>query len=203
MVSVLQKVSAPPAVKARPIVNEPVNLNFLLERIAEGDKTALKTLYNLTMPRLSAVLVRMVRRQEVADELLQDVFVTVWSKASQFDVRRGSAEVWLFSIARRKAIDRLRISRREVLGLEDDIATLEPHSDIYFTGTDIETTLAVKHCIADLTPEVKKAMQLCYTFGLTHEELAEVMKVPVGTAKSWVRKGVMHLKDCLQSYGRI
>ena len=202
MVSVLQKVSSPP-VNARPAVNEPVNLNFLMERIADGDKSALKTLYTLTMPRLSAMLVRMVRRQEVADELLQDVFVSVWSKATQFDVRRGSAEVWLFSIARRKAIDRLRISRREVLGLEEDIATLEPHSDIHFRGTDIETTLAVQNCIADLTPEVKKAMQLCYTFGLTHEELAEVMKVPVGTAKSWVRKGVLHLKDCLQSYGRI
>ncbi len=202
MVSVLQKVPAPPQ-RARPIVNEPVNLNFLLERIAEGDKASLKALYNLTMPRLSAMLVRMVRRQEVADELLQDVFVTVWSKADQFDVRRGSAEVWLFSVARRKAIDRLRISRREVLGLEEDIATLEPQSDIHFNGTDIETTLAVKHCIAGLTPEVKKAMQLCYTFGLTHEELAEVMNVPVGTAKSWVRKGVLHLKDCLQSYGRV
>lgn len=202
MVGVLQKISAPPQ-KARPIVNEPVNLNFLLERIAEGDRASLKTLYNLTMPRLSAMLVRMVRRQEVADELLQDVFVTVWSKADQFDVRRGSAEAWLFSVARRKAIDRLRISRREVLGLEEDIATLEPQSDIHFLGTDVETTLAVKHCIASLTPEVKKAMQLCYTFGLTHEELAEVMKVPVGTAKSWVRKGVLHLKDCLQSYGRV
>jgi RNA polymerase sigma-70 factor, ECF subfamily len=201
MVAVLQKVTTEP-VRARSVVNEPVNLNFLMERIAGGDKGALKALYKLIAPRLSAVLARMVRRQEVADELLQDVFVTVWSKAGQFDVRRGSAEVWLFSVARRKAIDRLRISRREVLGLEEDIATLEPQSDIHCRGTDMETSLAVKRCIADLTPEVKKAMQLCYTFGLTHEELAEVMKVPVGTAKSWVRKGVMHLKDCLQDYGR-
>lgn len=187
---------------ARLGLSETPNLNALLERVAVGDRSALKALYNQIMPRLYALILRMVRRREVADDLMQDVFVTVWTKAHQFDAQRGSAEVWLYSVARRKAIDRLRISHRETLGLEDDVASFEPPHEIYSGGADYETSLTVKRCIATMTPDIKRAMQLCYTYGLTHEELAEEMQVPVGTAKSWVRKGLMNLKECLKGHGR-
>lgn len=183
-------------------VSEPPNLNTLLERIASRDRVALKTLYTHAMPRLYALLLRMVRRPEVADDLMQDVFVTVWTKAYQFDAGRGSAEVWLYSIARRKAIDRLRLSHREMLGITQDAATFEWPTAVFADEVDRETFLTVQNCLETLTPDIKKAMQLCYTFGLTHEELAAEMRVPVGTAKTWVRKGLLHLKECLKGYGR-
>jgi RNA polymerase sigma-70 factor (ECF subfamily) len=186
-----------------PRVTEPVNLNFLLERIANGDKPALKSLYGLISPRLFAVLLRMVRRREIAEDLLQDVFVTVWRKASQFDSRRGNAEAWLFSVTRRKAIDRLRISHREVIGLSADVATLEPQSDIYAGWSDTESHMAVRKCLTTLKPDVNRALELCYKFGLTHEELAAELKVPVGTAKSWVRRGLAQLKESLDGYERL
>ncbi|MFP1133294.1 RNA polymerase sigma factor [Asticcacaulis sp. W401b] len=190
------------AMAARPPVSDARSLNQLLKRVALRDRAALKLIYDQTMPRLYALLLRMVKRRETADDLMQDVFVTVWTKAHQFDAARGSAEVWLFSIARRRAIDRLRISHREALGLEEDIATLEPTYVWLSETVDIETALTVQRCLATLTPDIKKAMQLCYTYGLTHEELAAEMRVPVGTAKTWVRKGLLHLKECLKGYGR-
>ena len=190
------------ATAPRPRVTEPVNLNFLLERVAEGDKPALKSLYNLISERLFAVLLRMVSRREIAEDLLQDVFVTVWRKASQFDVRRGNAEAWLFSMTRRKAIDRLRVSHRETLGRDDDIASVEPHSDDYGAWHNTEAHMSVRACLKTLRPDVHRALQLCYTYGLTHEELAEEMQVPVGTAKSWVRRGLAQLKESLNGYER-
>ncbi|MDV6331149.1 RNA polymerase sigma factor [Asticcacaulis sp. 201] len=201
MISVLEPaVVSPPKPRVR--VVELVNLNFLLERVANGDKPALKSLYDLISARLFSVLLRMVRRREVAEDLLQDVFVTVWCKAHQFDARRGNAEAWLFSMTRRKAIDRLRISYREVIGLTEDVATLEPQSDIYTGWNDTEVHMAVRHCMMTLKPDVNRALELCYKFGFTHEELAAELKVPVGTAKSWVRRGLAQLKDALDEYER-
>ncbi|WP_443749809.1 RNA polymerase sigma factor [Asticcacaulis solisilvae] len=182
-------------------MSEPASLNMLLERVAEGDKPALKSLYGQVAARLFAVLLRMVNRREVAEDLLQDVFVTVWRKAHQFDARRGSAEAWLFSMTRRKAIDRLRISYREVVGRDEDIAMLEPYSDGYGGWHDTETHMTIRACLKTLRPDVHRALQLCYTYGLTHEELAAEMKVPVGTAKSWVRRGLAQIRDSLNGHG--
>jgi RNA polymerase sigma-70 factor (ECF subfamily) len=201
MVGTLDTLAPPPAAK-RPRVSEPADLNALLESVATGDKPALKTLYNLISARLFAVLLRMVRRRDVAEDLLQDVFLTVWRKAHQFDARRGNAEVWLFSVTRRKAIDRLRISMRETVGLYDDVAITEPQSDVYAGFGDTENYISVRKCLKDLRPDVHRALQLCYVFGLTHEELAEEMQVPVGTAKSWVRRGLAQLKESLSGHER-
>ena len=198
MINAVQDVQSASIARVR--VPEPVNLNFLLERVANSDKAALKSLYGLISARLFAVLLRMVRRREVAEDLLQDVFVTVWRKAHQFDVRRGNAETWLFSVTRRKAIDRLRISQREVLGLLDDVATLEPQYEIISGFGDPESYITVRKCLDSLKPDVNRALQLCYTFGLTHEELAAEMQVPVGTAKSWIRRGLAQLRDALSGY---
>ena len=187
----------PPAAKTvMPQVDtEAVNLNFLIERVAAGDRPALKTLYNLISPRLFAILLRMVRRREVAEDLLQDVFVTIWRKASSFDVTRGNAYAWLFSMTRRKAIDRLRVSFREVLsGDAEDMMSASQHDTRW---NDAEIHITLRRALQDLKPDVRRALQLCYTLGLTHEELAGEMQVPVGTAKSWVRRGLSQLRECL------
>ncbi len=198
MIAALEPVQIAPK-KQVPRVAEPVNLNFLLERIASRDADSLKTLHNLIGPRLFAVLVRMVKRREVAEDLLQDVFVTIWTKAHQFDARRGNAEVWLFSITRRKAIDRLRIATREMVGAEMDVATQERPSAVYPVG-DHESYMSVKRCLTSLKPDIHQALRLCYAFGMTHEELAIEMKVPLGTAKTWVRQGLRQLKEYLTAH---
>ncbi len=173
------------------------DLDRLLTSIAAGDRQALKSLYGAIAPRLFAILVRMVRRREVAEDLLQDTFVTIWKKAHQFDSRRGNARAWLFSMTRRKAIDRLRVANRESLGLEDDVASLEPRDELWAPGVDSETQITLGRAIEALRPEVSRAMKLCYYHGLTHEELADELKVPVGTAKSWIKRGLAQMKICM------
>lgn len=188
-------IERPVAKTVMPADTDVINLNFLIERVAEGDRPALKTLYNLISPRLFAILLRMVRRREVAEDLLQDVFVTIWKKAPSFDVTRGNAYAWLFSMTRRKAIDRLRLSYREVLSGDAEDLVLAGQTDTRWN--DAEIHIALKRALQGLKPDVRRALQLCYTLGLTHEELAGEMQVPVGTAKSWVRRGLAQLKECL------
>ncbi len=104
-------------------------------------------------------------------------------------------------MTRRKAIDRLRISFREVTGRDEDVATIEPYSDGYGDWHDTEIHMTIRTCLKSLKPDVHRALQLCYTYGLTHEELAAEMKVPVGTVKSWVRRGLAQLRESLDGHG--
>lgn len=173
------------------------DLDRLLTAIAVGDRQALKSLYGAIAPRLFAILVRMVRRREVAEDLLQDTFVTIWKKAHQFDSRRGNARAWLFSMTRRKAIDRLRVANRESLGLEGDVASFDSTDELWAPGLDSETQITLGRAIDALRPEVSRAMKLCYYHGLTHEELADELKVPLGTAKSWIKRGLAQMKLCM------
>ena len=173
------------------------DLDRMLAAIAIGDQQALKSLYDALAPRLFAILLRMVRRREVAEDLLQDTFVTIWKKAYQFDSRRGNARAWLFSMTRRKAIDRLRVANRECLGLEGDVASLEFGAEPWAPGMDSETQITLGRAIGGLRPEVSRAMKLCYYHGLTHEELAVELKVPLGTAKSWIKRGLAQMKLCM------
>jgi len=179
-----------------PLHGEP-DLDGFLVSIAMGDRLALKQLYDAIAPRLFAILVRMVKRREVAEDLLQDTFVTVWKKAHQFDSRRGNARAWLFSITRRKAIDRLRVANRESLGLEGDVASLEATDELWAPGLDSETHITLGRALDALRPEVSRAMKLCYYHGLTHEELAYELNVPLGTAKSWIKRGLAQMKQCM------
>ena len=185
---------------ARPrisVSDDEPNLDTLLTAIANGDRQALKNLYDTIAPRLFAILVRMVRRREVAEDLLQDTFVTIWKKAHQFDSRRGNARAWLFSMTRRKAIDRLRVANRECLGVEGDVASLDSTAELWAPGLDSETQITLGRAIDALRPEVSRAMKLCYYHGLTHEELADELKVPLGTAKSWIKRGLAQMKLCM------
>jgi len=173
------------------------DLDHLLEQIADKDRRALKSLYMAMAPSLFAVLVRMVKRREIAEDLLQDTFLTIWNKAYQFDSRRGSAQAWLFSMTRRKAIDRLRTANRECLGIEADHASVEPRVEFWTPLLDSETQITLGRALRSLKPDVNRAMKLCYYYGLTHEELAAEMKVPVGTAKSWIKRGLAQMKLCM------
>lgn len=173
-----------------------LSLNFLIERVSVGDRPALRSLYELIGPRLYGMLLRMVRKPDVAEDLLQDIFVTIWQKAGQFDVTRGNAYAWLFSITRRKAIDKLRISRRELPQADWDMDGDALQSDK--TWLTAETHIALKAGLQTLSPDIRRALHLCYIYGLTHEELAQVMQIPLGTAKTWVRRGLAQLRDCLK-----
>ncbi len=155
-------------------------------------------LYDRVASRLLGGLMRRLGARDVAEDVLQDVFFTVWRKADQFDASRGSAMSWLLTISRRKAIDRIRLVKREPVGLVDDLArTAAPAGPRGLDG-HAELRLSMRRCLGDLPDDLHQTVRLCYDFGLTHAELADVLDIPLGTAKGRVRRSIEQLRRCME-----
>lgn len=166
----------------------------LLLRIADKDADAFRELYDRTAPRQLAIAERLLRRRDLAEEALQDAYVSIWQKAQNFRPGKGSAVGWVSAIVRRRAIDRLRASpwlRRE---------TVMEEWEIPFTRTDsADNRIALKFCLDQLTDTTKRAIGLSYLYGLTHRELSRLLDLPLGTLKSQIRRGFAALKACMES----
>ena len=176
-------------------------LGLLIDRCARRDARALEELYGLVAPRLLACLVRMLRRRELAEDVLQDVFVQIWQRAGQFDAARGQPLAWLVAMTRYRAIDDLRNQRRApaIAGSADE---LELAADDVALDVQIETDQAaelLRRCLEQLTDEQRKCLRLAFWGGHSHEEVASAINSPLGTVKSWIRRGLHSLRQCLQS----
>ena len=173
----------------------------LLARIALRDATALSSLYDLTAGAVYGVCCRILRDPSDAEEVTGDVFLQVWQKTSRFDPGRGAALTWLLTLARSRAIDRLRsrgAARRHETGLDDGDDS--PSSD---PGPEARSSLAqraalVRNALADLPDEQREVLELAYFEGLTHSEIAERLAQPLGTAKSRIRLALAHLRRSLE-----
>jgi RNA polymerase sigma-70 factor (ECF subfamily) len=167
-----------------------------IEACAAGDRAAFRRLYDLSARFVFGVVVTVLGDQGMAEEVTQEVYVTVWKRAGSFDIRKGNPLAWMAAIARNRAIDRLRAERaRGFVSYSDEVPDI--------AGDDMPADLtvdaiAVRRALADLRPEFRDALLLFYFKGYTHSELAGVMNVPVGTAKSWVRRGLAALKETLE-----
>jgi RNA polymerase sigma-70 factor (ECF subfamily) len=180
----------------------------MLARVALGDRTAFAALYKAVSGQLLGVILRIQRDRAQAEDVLQEIFVSIWRAAQGFDAARAQPMTWLTSIARNRAIDSLRRSKTEVatvsaLGDDDDegpnlVDTLP--SDL--SGpmemlSQAAQARAVTHCIGALSAEQQQCVALAYYQGLSHSEVAQHLRQPLGTVKSWVRRALMSLKDCL------
>ena len=180
----------------------------MLARVALGDRAAFAALYKAVSGQLLGVILRIQRDRAQAEDVLQEIFVSIWRAAQGFDAARAQPMTWLTSIARNRAIDSLRRSKAEIatvsaLGGDDDegpnlVDTLP--SDL---GGPVEMlsqaaqARAVSHCIGALSAEQQQCVALAYYQGLSHSEVAQHLRQPLGTVKSWVRRALMSLKDCL------
>jgi RNA polymerase sigma-70 factor, ECF subfamily len=183
-------------------VNEPdgAELEALLSRCAAGDRSALEILYTRVAPILLAVLMRILRRRDAAEDALQDVFVSVWQRARQFDPIRGRALAWLVSMARYRAIDMQRSARAAVA--LSDASALEPQlqSEGPLDGGEMLGTGALLlRCLEQIAAPQRHCLMLAYHEGLTHSEIARAVNEPLGTVKSWVRRSLLALRKCLES----
>ncbi len=176
-------------------VSELEPLNDILIAAAKGDRSSFARLYKLASPMMFAIALRTLRERDLAEEVLQDAFIVIWSKASQFDPDRGQAMAWMITIIRRKAIDTLRAKgRRPKTGASlEDLAEVLPDP----AAGKHPSASALEQCLERLKEQQQQAIRLAYYYGLTHEELADRMKSPLGTTKSWVRRGLMQIKECL------
>lgn len=173
----------------------------LLTAIAQGDGRALARLYDLSSPILYGLLLRMLRRPEWAQEALQDSYLRVWQRAETYSATKGEPIAWLIGVARYRALDILR-ARRPDLPLSD---TLNPARDPAEEVEPGPEDLAVEReglqrllrCLRGLTEVQRKSVLLAYYEGYSHTELAQAMSAPLGTVKAWIRRGLAHLRECL------
>jgi RNA polymerase sigma-70 factor (ECF subfamily) len=180
---------------------DPALLESLLRRCALRDRAAFAELYRVAAPRLLACLVAILRRRDAAEDALQECFVRIWRRADQFDAYRGRAIGWLVSIARYQAIDLVRAGRGTV-ALSDAISdTLDdPAAASEFDRTESSLTdAALQRCLEALPTEQRRSVVLAYSHGLTHDDIARRLTTPLGTVKSWVRRGLQGLRRCMQS----
>ena len=169
----------------------------LLTRIAGGDRAAFVEFYDRHAPRVLGLLVKWVRRRADAEDLLQEVFWQVWSRAGQYDATRSPPEVWLLLIARSRALDHLRI-RRPVAEVEEyEPATCEAPSEGF---ERVEAEGCLRDALQRLPQDQSEAIRLAFLAGLTHSEIAGRLKVPLGTVKTRIRLGMNRLRDILQEH---
>ncbi|AMN40171.1 sigma-70 family RNA polymerase sigma factor [Rhodoplanes sp. Z2-YC6860] len=175
-------------------------LNATLERVAEGDRTALQALYRQTSAKLFGVCLRILRERAEAQDVLQEVYVTVWRRACGYDPARGSAIAWLVTIARNKAIDRIRAtpSRGETLPIEFAGEVCDPSADPYHAMETAEQGQRLSKCLDGLAAQHSDAIRAAFLDGETYETLAHRASVPLGTMKSWIRRSLIKLKACLE-----
>jgi RNA polymerase sigma-70 factor, ECF subfamily len=179
----------------------------LLVAVAGGDRAALGELYRQTSPRLFAVAVRLMRRHDLAEEVLHDAYMRAWARAGSYAPERGSAEAWLVTLVRHTAFDRLRRQGREVpLGDADGTGGGEDGGPAAGAGDDgmVEQLAltadgqALARCLGQLEVEQRRCILLAYWHGYSHEELARLLGRPLGTVKSWVRRSLLRLRTCLE-----
>ena len=172
-----------------------------LVRTGIGDRSALRIVYQDTSAKLFGVLLRILNDRSEAEDVLQDVYVTVWRRAALFDPARASPITWLVAIARNRAIDRLRTytARRRTAPIEeaDDVADAAPGALDTVVRTEQQARLGT--CLGELEAKTANAIRLAFYDGATYEELAERMSVPLGTMKSWIRRGLLKLRACLEA----
>ncbi|MGH7067888.1 MAG: sigma-70 family RNA polymerase sigma factor [Acetobacteraceae bacterium] len=168
----------------------------LLQRIARGDRAALRRLYDRQSPRLYAIALRITRDQELASDALHDACMQVLKQAGRFDPARGSAEAWLVSLVRYRALDIVRGRRREVLGYEPtDQPSFEPDALDLLATT--EEGARLRACLAALEGDRRRLIILAFVDGLSHADLATRLGLPLGTVKSTIRRGLLKLRECL------
>ena len=166
---------------------ERTELTRLLVRVARKDQSAFAELYKRTSSKLFGVCVRMLRDRSDAEEVLQETWTTVWRRAASFDADKASAITWLVTLARNKAIDRLRQHREQQL---DDPLRLEEVADGGATpAAGAETSQEyqrLQRCLETLEPQQRNAVREAFFTGATYNELATRCTVPLGTMKSWI-----------------
>jgi RNA polymerase sigma-70 factor (ECF subfamily) len=183
---------------ARLVSNLATKLPELMRRTAVGDKSAFADLYQATSAKLFGIALRISGRREIAEEVLQEAFVAIWGRAKDYDPVRGSVMTWLVTIVRHCAIDQLRHqqSRPEGHSAPEEVLT----SFIATGRSDISAELrALQRCLDELDPQPRKAVLLAYLYGLTRDEIAARLKVPVGTVKSSLWRSLERLQRCLGS----
>jgi RNA polymerase sigma-70 factor (ECF subfamily) len=172
-------------------------LTDLLVSVARGERAALRAIYVRQSTRLFGIAVAILRDRTTAADVLQEAFLKVWERARQFDPARGNAEVWLASIVRYAALDVARTRGREVPTDDPNLGDSAVDPDALDALLASESGAKLRDCLGRLDAKNRQGIILAFVHGLSHPEVAARLDQPLGTVKSWIRRGLLSLKECL------
>jgi len=194
--------SVPVALKLKAPVSPTLSsdpLSALIPRIAGGDRAALRQLYQATSAKLFAVCLRILSSRDESEDVLQEVYLTIWRRADRFEAGRASVMTWISTIARNRAIDRLRARGPLALAAQIDdmeIADKSPGAEARLeTAQSVE---ALNACLSQLDARTQGVIRTAFFEGVTYEAIALRLDIPLGTIKSWIRRGLLKLRGCLE-----
>jgi len=179
-------------------MSEP-DIESMIARVALSDRAAFDSLYQAVSPKLFSVVMRILKERSAAEDALQEVFVKIWQKASSYRAGQQAPMAWLVTIARNHSIDVIRANKR----VHDDI---EDHYDLKSADpTPEQASIAsgergrINNCLEELEPQKAEAVVSAYVEGYSYQELAERYAIPLNTMRTWLRRSLMSLKDCLDN----
>ena len=178
--------------------SEPDDLGVALTACARGDRAALRGIFDLEAGRLVAVAERIVRRRDLAEEIVQEAFLRIWTHAHQYQPDRGSARGWIYAIVRNRALNMLRDGRREFT--VEEIGALQDRDtadDVMAAWHALDQTSRLHACLNSLDGVKRHGILMAYVGGFSHGEIAGRLRIPLGTTKSWIRRGLASLRECM------
>jgi RNA polymerase sigma-70 factor, ECF subfamily len=186
--------------RLRAVPPAPATADDLLRRVARGDEAAFAALYDLLSPRVYGLILRILRDPAQAEEVAQEALVEVWRTATRYDESKGSATAWMFTIAHRRAVDRIRSEQagtdrvRRVASASAET----PYDDVVEQTTSALERAQVRKCLGGLTELQREAIVLAYYGGHTYPQVAKLLGVALPTIKTRMRDGLIRLRDCLE-----
>lgn len=181
----------------------PFDYEAALHACARGERQALHRLYEQESPRLLGVVLRIVRDTALAEDIMHDAFIKIWTRASSFDPSRGSGRGWMFTIARHLALDTVRTHAREVSLTDDDAddhqaqATLDGWQDTRDAFDWRVNPGRIEACLEQLEPVRRNCVFHAYVDGYSHQEIASKIGAPLGTVKAWIKRSLAALRECI------
>lgn len=173
-------------------------LGQLISRVALGDRNAFSSLYRDTSAKLFSVCLRILRQQAQAEDALQDIYVKIWRRAASFAAGKSAPMAWLVTIARNHCIDMIRARRPDPVDIDDAPALADETPDPEATAIGASEGRRIDQCLEELDADRAKAVVGAYVEGYSYQELAEEHGVPLNTMRTWLRRSLIKLKECLQ-----
>lgn len=188
--------------KTGPVSDEVLPDATLVQSLLRQDVNAFEQLYDRHSRQVYSLVLRILQQAATAEEVVQDVFLQLWRNAASYDAERGPFVPWLLTLARNRALDHLRLKSERQRRREDQTDELPPVAAAPEYEKELDERRRVERVRAlmgGLLPQQKRAIELAYFEGLSHSEIAEKLKEPLGTVKSWIRNGLLRLKEGLQT----
>jgi RNA polymerase sigma-70 factor (ECF subfamily) len=190
--------AAPEQGQSNPAMTDTAHIEELIARTALGDRAAFSALYDATSAKLFGVCLRVLDNRAEAEDVLQEVYIRIWHKAGMYAVNGLSPMTWLITLARNLAIDRLRARRRRAEAADDDLPEMADRAPTP-EGAAIAASEAgrIAACLGELEPDRAGAVRAAYLDGASYADLAARYGVPLNTIRTWLRRSLLKLKDCL------